>query len=81
MHLRQSDIGKVRSVISEGSDGGNQNAALCTAHSQMGTGGRWEIGEGGCACFFFFFFFFFFLERVGLSATNEKALEVAAVTG
>lgn len=27
------------------------------------------------------FFFFFFFERVGLSATNEKALEVAAVTG
>lgn len=64
-------------MLSAGSDAGNQNAALCSAHSQMGTGGRWEIGEGGCACFFFLFFF----ERVGLSATNEKALEVAAVTG
>ena len=34
-----------------------------------------------CVFFFFVFFFLFFLERVGLSATNEKALEVAAVTG
>lgn len=47
----------------------NQNAALCSAQCQFGTGGRWESSEGRD-----------FLEGVGSKWTNQKVVRGAAMT-